>query len=376
MSETGEAQRVLQVTPRMAPHIGGVETHVREVARRLPEHGVQTEVLTTDHAGDLPPFERIDGVPVRRVRAWPSGSENLFAPGILRCAEEKRWDVIHVQCFHTFVAPLAMAGACRRGVPYVVTFHGGGHSSRLRNALRRPQLAALRPLLARASALVAIADFEIDRYSRMLGIPRERFVTIPNGSDLPRPSPGLGRAAGTLIVSCGRLERYKGHDLAIAALPHVLREISDARLWIAGRGPAERELREQARRLGVAHRVEFGALSSRQAMADRLSGASLALLLSSFETQPLAALEALSLDVPLLVAANSGLAELASKGYARWVDREAPPQAHARAIVRQIRDPLEVRDFALPSWDECASALAALYRRVGASAEQGGAVTA
>jgi glycosyltransferase involved in cell wall biosynthesis len=377
MSETGEAQRVLQVTPRMAPHIGGVETHVREVARRLPEHGVQTEVLTTDHAGDLPPFERIDGVPVRRVRAWPSGSENLFAPAILSCAaSEKRWDVIHVQCFHTFVAPLAMAGACRRGVPYVVTFHGGGHSSRLRNALRRPQLAALRPLLARASALVAIADFEIDRYSRMLGIPRERFVTIPNGSDLPRPSPGLGRAPGTLIVSCGRLERYKGHDLAIAALPHVLREISDARLWIAGRGPAEQELREQARRLGVAHRVEFGALSSRQAMADRLSGASLALLLSSFETQPLAALEALSLDVPLLVAANSGLAELASKGYARWVDREAPPQAHARAIVRQIRDPLEVRDFALPSWDECASALAALYRRVDASAEQGRAVTA
>ena len=167
-------------------------------------------------------------------------------------------------------------------------------------------------------------------------------------------------------MSCGRLERYKGHDLAVAAMPHVLREIPDARLWIAGRGPAEQELREQARRLGVAHRVDVGALSGRQAMADRLSGASLALMLSSFETQPLAALEALSLDVPLLVAANSGLAELASKGYARWVDREAPPQAHARAIVRQIRDPLPVRDFTLPSWDECASALAALYQRVGA----------
>ena len=81
------------------------------------------------------------------------------------------WDLVHVQCFHTFVAPLAMArSAAARGVPYVLTFHAGGHSSRLRNALRRPQLEALRPLLARAAALVAIADFEIERYSRMLRI--------------------------------------------------------------------------------------------------------------------------------------------------------------------------------------------------------------
>jgi glycosyltransferase involved in cell wall biosynthesis len=358
-------RRVLQITPRMAPHIGGVETHVREVARRLPAHGVETEVLTTNHSGELPPADLIDGVPVRRVRAWPKGSENLFAPGIIRGAAEGRWDVIHVQCFHTFVAPLAMAGANLHRVPYVLTFHGGGHSSQLRNALRRPQLTALRPLLARASALVAIADFEIGHYARLLRLPRERFVTIPNGSDLPRPSPGLEPAPGTLIVSCGRLEEYKGHDLAIAALPHVLREIPDARLWIAGRGPAESALRAQARRLGLGERVEFASLSDRQQLADRLSAAALAVMLSSFETQPLAALEALSLQVPLLVARNSGLAELADKGLARTVDRGDPAEAHARAIVQQIRDPLRVPDFTLPSWDDCASALAALYRSVG-----------
>ncbi len=360
----GEGLRVLQVTPRMAPHIGGVETHVREVARRLASHGIETEVLTTDHAGGLPRSERIDGVPLRRVRAWPQGSENLFAPGIARGVAEGRWDVIHVQCFHTFVAPLAMLAANAGGVPYVLTFHGGGHSSRLRNALRRPQLAVLRPLLARAAALVAIADFEIGHYAGMLGLPRELFVTIPNGSDLPSPSPGLEPPAGTLIVSCGRLEEYKGHDLVIAALPLVLRDIPDARLWIAGRGPAEPALRAQALRLGVAGHVEFTALSDRQEMADRLSGASLAVMLSSFETQPLAALEALSLDVPMLVADNSGLAELAQKGLARAVDRDAAAAVHARAIVEQIREPRRAQAFALPSWDECADSLAELYRSV------------
>lgn len=356
--------RVLQVTPRMAPHIGGVETHVREVARRLPALGVHTEVLTADHLGNLPSFELIDGIPVRRVRAWPARSENLFAPAVLRDSGAGAFDVVHVQCFHTFVAPFGMAGALARGVPYVVTFHGGGHTSRLRNALRAPQLRTLGPLLRRAAALVSIADFEIERYSQLLRVPRERFATIPNGSDLPRPTPGLAPPEGTLIVSAGRLEDYKGHGLLIDALPHAIEEIPDARLWIAGRGPAEEALRDRARALGVEDRVEIAAIDDRQEMADRLSGASLAVMLSSFETQPLAALEAVSVGVPLLVAENSGLAELAHKGLARSVAREAGPRAHALAIAGALRDPLMPEGFELPSWDGCAERLAALYRAV------------
>jgi glycosyltransferase involved in cell wall biosynthesis len=144
----------------------------------------------------------------------------------------------------------------------------------------------------------------------------------------------------------------------------VLAEHPGARLWIAGRGPQESSLREQARRLGVDRRVEIGAVSDRQEMADRLSGASLAVMLSSFETQPLAALEAASLGVPLLVAGNSGLAELADTGLARGVPRDAGAVAHGRAISEQLRDPLVPAAVELPSWDDCAAALAELYGSV------------
>lgn len=361
--------RVLQIAPRMAPHIGGVETHVREVSRRLGAFGVEAEVLTTDHLGGLPEHELIDGVPLRRV---PAGAgENLFAPGVLGAVEPGRWDLVHVQCVHTFVAPLGMAAARRAGVPYVLTFHAGGHTSRLRNALRRPQLQALRPLLGGAARLIAIADFEIERYSRLLRLPRERFVTIPNGFELPAPRPDAAERSteGPLIVSCGRLERYKGHHLVIEALPHVLRAIPSARLWIAGRGPEEESLQSLAVDLGVEESVEIGAVDRRQEMSDRLAGASLAVMLSSFETQPLAALEAASLGVPLLVARNSGMAELAEKGLARSVERGAGAEERAAAIVAQLRDPLRPGAVSLPSWDDCAAALADLYRSVCASRE-------
>ncbi len=131
-----------------------------------------------------------------------------------------------------------------------------------------------------------------------------------------------------------------------------------------GAVPEEAALREQARRLGVDSRVEIGAVSDRQQMADRLAGASLAVMLSSFETQPLAALEAASLGVPLLVARNSGLAELAEKGLARAVERDAGAEAHGRAIVAQLHDPLLPGPIELPSWDDCAAGLAELYGSV------------
>jgi glycosyltransferase involved in cell wall biosynthesis len=131
----------------------------------------------------------------------------------------------------------------------------------------------------------------------------------------------------------------------------------------AGGGRSPPPGRARAPGLGLAEKVEIAAVD-RATLAARLSGASLGVMLSDFESQPLAALEALSLGVPLVVANNSGLAELAAKGMARPVELGESPQVHARAMLQQLRDPLPVPSLELPTWDGCAAALAALYREV------------
>ena len=141
--------RILMVTPLFLPSTGGVETHVAEVSRRLASSGHETSVLTTDRSGTLPKEEDWHGVAIRRVRAWPGRADYFFAPGVVSAIRAGRWDVVHVQSYHTLVAPLAMAAAHASHTPYVVTFHGGGHSSRVRNSLRGAQMMLLRPLLAR-----------------------------------------------------------------------------------------------------------------------------------------------------------------------------------------------------------------------------------
>ena len=63
------AMRVLLVTPRYFPFMGGIETHVHEVAQRMAATGVDVTVLTTDHSGKLPAREEVGQVTVRRARA-------------------------------------------------------------------------------------------------------------------------------------------------------------------------------------------------------------------------------------------------------------------------------------------------------------------
>ena len=360
--------RLLMVTPRYFPFMGGVENHVREVARRLARLGVDLTILTTDPGGLLAPEEMLEGSRVRRVRAWPAHRDYYFAPDVYRLIRNGDWDIVHVQSYHTLVAPLAMLAARRARVPYVVTFHGGGHSSRLRTALRGAQWALLRPLLARAARLIAVARFEVEFWSKMLGVPADRLVLIPNGADLPPLTRSIGRAKTdrTTIASVGRLERYKGHQRIIAALPHILEQRPDVHLWIAGVGPYEPALSRLAAKLNVADHVEIRAVpvSERARMAQELQQAALVVLLSEYETHPIAVLEAAALGRPVLVAATSGLNELADEGLAKAIPLNSTPRQVADAVLDQLCAPLAPPRIALPTWDECATALFALYQQV------------
>lgn len=358
--------RVLMVTPRYFPQMGGVENHVYQVARRLAHAGTDVTVLTTDPDQSLKAEEELAGVKIRRVQAWPANRDYYYAPQIRQIIRRGAWDVVHLQSYHTLVAPLTMYAAWRAGIPYVVTFHGGGHSSAWRNRLRGLQQTLLRPLLAGAARLVAVANFEVNYYGQRLGLAPERFVLIPNGCDLASSElPAVDRSA-TLLMSVGRLERYKGHHRMIAAMPYILAHYPDARLRIVGEGPYKSELIMQAAMLGLSDRIEIGGIpaTERGRMAATIASASLVTLLSNYETHPIAALEALALKRPVLVADTSGLRELAQRGLARAVPLASTPQAVAAAVIEQLRNPLIPARLDLPTWDDCARELLLLYRSV------------
>ncbi|HET7507078.1 MAG TPA: glycosyltransferase [Solirubrobacterales bacterium] len=364
-SSNGTAPRVLMVTPRSPLEQGGVERHVLEVSTRMAAAGVHVEVICTDPDADRASEQTHEGVRIRTLRAWPRGRDWHLAPGIWRAMGREKWDLVHVQSYHTLVAPLAMLRALALRIPYVVTFHGGGHSLEHRNQARGLQMRLLRPLLRRAARLVAIARFEIERYGALLGVPPERFVFIPNGTDLSFSEGDVAAAepATPTLASIGRLERYKGHHRVLEAFPLVLEREPEARLLIVGKGPYEDELRRQAEELGVADRVEVTSVppGDPRGMATLLGGVSLVVLMSEFESHPLVALEAAAARRRLLVADAGGLSEIAEDGFGRAIPLDSTPQQIAAAALEELEKPQPERSPSLTSWDECAAALLDLY---------------
>jgi glycosyltransferase involved in cell wall biosynthesis len=353
------------VTPGF-PSIGGIETHINEVASRLAAAGAELTVLTTDSRWRWPTNEQVDGARLRPFRAWPTTSDYSLAPGIYRAITRGDWDLVHCQGYYTLTAPIAMRAASAAGIPYVVTLHSGGHSSTFRNLIMRFQWKALRHQLARAERLVAVSGFEADFFADRLQLSRDRFVIIPNGSNLPEVSPARPSGSGPLIASVGRLERYKGHHRILAAFPRVLERFPTARLRIAGSGPEERRLRRMAEALGIADQITVEPVPSgdRAAMASLLSEAALVVLLSDYESQSIAVHEALTLGRPVLVAYTSALRELADRSLAAAVSPDANADEIAAAVIRLLNKPSMAVTFRLPTWDNCASALFAVYQEV------------
>ncbi len=278
------------------------------------------------------------------------------------------WDLVHVQGYHTAVAPLALSAAQKRGIPTVLTFHSGGHSS-VRNILRPVHARILGSWFRAADLLIGVSNFEADLFAKRLRLDRDRIRVIPNGVSEFKPDDGDSNEAkggdvvavaddaeptelplrvvsgGPTILSLGRLVRYKGHHRVIRALPHLLEIDPTISLLILGRGPYRKQLERLVARLGLQGHVRFDYVPGhqRQRLNDIMQEASLAILLSDYESHGMAAHEALSAGLPVIVLDRTALSDLVSAGLAHAVPPRATDREVASIVLRTLNAELDNR---------------------------------
>jgi glycosyltransferase involved in cell wall biosynthesis len=355
--------RVLVVAARFLPDLGGTETHIHEVTRRLARReDLDLTVLTTDRSGTRPIREELEGFTVLRCRAYPAHRDYYFAPSVYRHVLSGSYDLVHCQGIHTAVPIFAMAAARQRRIPYVVTLHTGGHSSKLRGRFRAAQWRAVGPLLRRAAVIVAVSRFEQRTFQKACSIEASRFRIIQNGGGLPITADPPEIVPGC-IVSSGRLEKYKGHQRVIEALPIVQRSVPSATLRILGSGPYEGQLRSLISTLGLETSVviEYIAPEDRERMVRSLRTAAAVAALSEYEAHPVAVLEALTLGIPTVGLDTTGISDLVERGLVRGVPKDASPATIAKALVVALSGRRESVSPTLPTWDIAAADLARIY---------------
>jgi glycosyltransferase involved in cell wall biosynthesis len=138
-----------------------------------------------------------------------------------------------------------------------------------------------------------------------------------------------------------------------------------AHLVVIGRGPYEGQLHRLAARLEVDYAVTFTAFDStrRSALGTLIRSSDVVALVSDYEANPVALLEALALGRKVVVAATSGLTELARDGVVTTVPLNAHPTVLAAVLAKVAASP-DAAAPELPTWDDCVNDLLGVYAEV------------
>jgi glycosyltransferase involved in cell wall biosynthesis len=349
---TGERSRIALVASSAFPNPGGVEQHVRHVARELAARGHAVEVWTVARDG-VPRRDLVDDVPVRWLPA-PLPARSAGALGGFARRAPRAWSLwadavrsfrpslLHVQCFGPN-GVYASALSRRFRIPMAVSSHGEtfmdeddvfGQSALLRSALRTA--------IARSDFVTGCSEYALADLRARFGLEGGHVVfngvePLDGGSVAGADGASTAPATEPTVLAVGRLVRVKGFDLLLeafarASLPH------GTRLVIGGDGAERADLEASARRLGVADRVEFLGRLDPSDVARAMAGASLLVVPSRVEAFGIVVLEGWRAGLPVIATDHGGPVEFVSHLHDGYLVDPEDPDALGRALEEVLGD--------------------------------------
>jgi len=391
------APRILILSWEYPPIVaGGLARHVHKLSEALAGQGVEVHVLTRgvrDHVAE----ELRGGVHIHRVAespmpldldafvAWVEGmNAHMLAAG-RRLGKRLSCDVVHG---HDWLVAGAAAGLAERlRCPYLTTIHATEYGRHQGWVQKHPQsyIHGIETQMARrADHVITCSHYMRGHVADVFEIDERRMTVIPNGIDPAdlQPVADLGELRARfaapddrLVLLVGRLVYEKGFQIALDALPQVIRRAGRVRFLVAGSGTHEAELKQQAHRLGLMRHGTFMGWIGDDVLHSLYRIADLCVVPSIYEPFGLVALEAMASGCPCIVADTGGLREVVPDNDAGLRFRSRDPRALARMMQRVLTDDaLRDRLVAEASahvlrfdWADVAQQTAAVYAALGAA---------
>lgn len=345
--------RTIQIPRRFVrSEWGGTETVVWETTRRLIALGHPTTVICPK-ALTSKDREIVGGVPVRRVSYFypyvgltsetrqqlDLKGGNMFSFELMHVLRKSGADILHL---HTGkrIGGIARHVARERGIPYVISLHGGVYDvpSEEAAAWTRPTRGTLewgkllgwwvgsRRVLNDAAAVLCVSREECVRAQQAL--PRQRVYHIPNGVNVDRFRAGDGTrfrrkhgipVSSPVILTVGRIDTQKNQLLGIQALSEVDDGDQSTQLVIVG--PVTdaaylSRLRAEIRSRGLSDRVTVicGLDPDSQELVDAYHAADVFFLPSVHEPFGIVILEAWAAGKPVVASRVGGIPDFVGHG--------------------------------------------------------------
>ncbi len=317
---------------------GGAERMVLSLAEALLRDGDQP-VVATLKTGWMTQRAEAAGIPVW-IEPMRPGLDLRWVFRFARRLSRERIDVLHTHEFG--MNSYGSAAALLSRTPAISTIHG-----RHWVVDRRRRRVAYRLLRALGIPIVAVSKDLAGFLEQSLGLPRDRLEVIHNGIPMEPALHAEERAARRaavrsqigmpprvpLLIAVGNLYPVKDH----ATLLRALSRLPDAWLAIAGRGDQEANLRHLANELGIAERVQL--LGLRDDIPSLLAAGDVFVQPSRSEGLPLAVLEAMAQQIPVVATRVGGVGEVIEDGATGYLVPAQDPVAMAEAVRRVLDSP-------------------------------------
>ncbi|MCA9134355.1 MAG: glycosyltransferase family 4 protein [Planctomycetales bacterium] len=234
--------------------------------------------------------------------------------------------------------------------PYICFVHGEDVNTALHS---REHTLLVRQVLAGADYCIANSHNTARLLRTQWRCAEQRLHVLHPGVDTQqfRPagrSPSVRRHLAwdnrPVILTAGRLQRRKGHDMLIRALPDIRAHLPRILYAIIGEGPERNFLQDLAQQLGVQDAVQFlGEISDPELCACYQQCDLFALpnreIAGDIEGFGMVLLEAQACGRPVLAGTSGGTAETMRCGETGEVVDCCQPQPLAEAVIRFLSDP-------------------------------------
>lgn len=348
--------RLLIFSPYFSPHVGGVESYVRDLnsellrlgladtitvfTARIPAEGAAWERLAPGYeVVRYPAFDAIPNFPT--PAPWRRGTWRA-ARHALRLREH---DVVVCHTRFFISSLLALAFSWVSGLPLIHIEHGSDSvqlSSREKSAAARLYDRSLgRLVLRRAQAVVGVSHASSDFVGRLAqreatviyrGVDHERYDAVRPSSSL------LGWARGRPVVAfVGRLIDGKGVADLVEAFARL--EDSQAVLCIVGDGPRRSDLEQLCAGLGVEARTVFTGYLSEGLALELMRAADVVVNPSYTEGLPTSVLEAALLERAIVATDVGGTCEIVVDGHSALLTLAGDIDALRAALGELLGDP-------------------------------------
>jgi glycosyltransferase involved in cell wall biosynthesis len=381
--------RIVQVTPRFPPAIGGMENHVYTVSTELKKRGHKVMVITSDDVDEngkdtIRHMEVMNGVEVYR-RALLFGKTMRaywFLSDVTAILSKLKPDIVHTNGYRCVSSCIATYWCRRNNIPVVFTPHGIYPPRSFINYLVKTVYDhSFGNLLLKSSDKITALTEHNRQLLLKLGATRERIVIIPNGvyannynkARQCNEKMSEEKSEGPILLYVGRIDWNKGLERVIEALPALVKNFNHIKFLIVGPDYSgySNNLLALARELQVSESIVMTGKVSEEQKSSYYSAADVFILPAIYEGLSLSLLEAMASSLPIVTTKNGGPGDILVNDVHALLMNDCSAQEISRSVGMILTDSnlskrigknafgLVSKEF---SWEKVVNKIEILYR--------------